>query len=410
MEVVRAGARRYRAERELPVPTVEPDPGHAGAGSVRLLSTRTDVVVVGGGVIGATIAWRVAQSGRQVMLVDPAVENSASWVAGGMLAPLTEAWPGEEDALELGAASLARWPEFADELAAAGHDPGLSEYGTLLLAADSADREAIGTLVAYLVSRGREATMLDGRQLRRLEPSIGPSVRCGLSMPGDLAVDNRKLLRALHQAGSEAGVLRRNSRVAGLHPVTLEDGSTMDSETVVLAAGAWSGRLHPALAQVIRPVKGEVLRLRPRASSLPPPRHTVRGLVQGRPVYLVPREDGELVLGATQYEAGFDIDPLVGGVRDLIADAERLLPGIADYALVEVAAGLRASSTDNLPLIGWLEPDVLVAAGHHRNGLLLAPITADAIGALLDGREPPDAVRPADPAREAAGLSPIRQS
>jgi glycine oxidase len=150
----------------------------------------------------------------------------------------------------------------------------------------------------------------------------------------------------------------------------------------------------------VRPVKGEILRLATRPGAFPPPRRTVRALVDGRPIYLVPRDDGGLVLGATQTEVGFDTTVTVGGVRDLLRDAERILPGIAEYALVESAAGLRPGSPDNLPLVGALGPEgLLVATGHHRNGMLLAPVTADAVAALLRGDPVPAPVRAADPAR-----------
>ena len=146
-------------------------------------------------------------------------------------------------------------------------------------------------------------------------------------------------------------------------------------------------------------MKGEILRLALRPGAFPMPRRTVRALVDGRPLYLVPRADG-IVLGATQSEVGFDTTVTVGGVRDLLRDAERILPGIAEYALVESAAGLRPGSPDNLPLIGALGPDgLLVATGHHRNGMLLAPVTADAVAGLLRGDPLPEPVRAADPAR-----------
>ncbi|MGH3623290.1 MAG: glycine oxidase ThiO [Sciscionella sp.] len=360
-----------------------------------------DVLVVGGGVIGSSVAWRAAATGRTVTLVDPDPLASASWVAGGMLAPVTEAWPGEEAILELGADSLSRWPAFAEDLLAGGHDPGLNTHGTLVLCVDSADRAVLDTLLGYLRGRDREVNALTGRELRGLEPSIGPAVPSGLSVPGDLAVDNRKLLDALHAAGAAHGVRRvaGHARSVRGDGVELVDGSTLAAGTVVLAAGAWSCRLHPSLASAVRPVKGEVLRLRARPGSLPPPRSTLRGLVEGRAVYLVPREGGELVLGATQYEVGFDTEPVAAGVRDLLGDGERLLPAIADYALLEVRAGLRAGSVDNLPMIGWLEPRVLAATGHHRNGLLLAPITADAVLAVLDGAGLPDYAAAADVSR-----------
>ncbi|HWE90177.1 MAG TPA: FAD-dependent oxidoreductase, partial [Pseudonocardiaceae bacterium] len=220
-----------------------------------------------------------------------------------------------------------------------------------------------------------------------LEPSLG-AARAGLSVPDDLSVDNQRLMAALLAAGRQAGVTASAQSVTVVRSGAIEcaDGSTLTGEAVVIAAGAWSGRLHPELAGVIRPVKGEILRLRARPGSLPPPRHTVRGIAEGRHVYLVPRDDGGLVVGATQYEAGFDETPRVAGVRDLLAGAELLMPGIADYGLEACDAGLRPGSPDNLPVVGWLEPGVLAATGHGRNGMLLAPITADAVLDLLDGK------------------------
>jgi glycine oxidase len=350
------------------------------------------VTVVGAGVIGASIALRAARSGAQVTVVDPEPRSGSSWVAGGMLAPVTEAWPGEESLLELGRAGLDRWPEFAAELRELGHDPGLRTEGTLVAAVDSADRTELNTLADFLAALGRPAEALTGRQLRAREPSIGTSVRSGLSVPGDLAVDNRQLLDALLAALTDHGVTLRRTPATAVRPgtVDLADGSRLDADVVVIAAGAWSGALHPALASLIRPVKGEIVRLRARPGSLPPPSRTVRGLVEGRHVYLVPRDEGQLVVGATQYEAGFEPGPRVAGVRDLLADAERLLPGLADYELVECAASFRPGTPDNLPVIRWLEPGVLAATGHGRNGMLLAPITAELVADLLaDGSTAP---------------------
>ncbi|MCP2260601.1 glycine oxidase [Streptoalloteichus tenebrarius] len=363
------------------------------------------VAVVGGGVVGLSAAWLAASSGFAVTLVDPCpARGGASWVAGGMLAPVTEAWPGEEAVLALGSDSLARWPDFAARLRAdSGADPGLDEAGTLVVAVDGADAEVLRVLADHLAGLGRAVRSLTGRELRRLEPGLGPSVRCGLDVPGDLAVDNRALLTALLAACERRGVRFDRRRVASVDTgrVHLDDGSTVDTDVVVVCAGAWSGSLHPALAGLIRPVKGEILRLRARRGALPPPSRTVRALVEGRPAYLVPRRDG-LVLGATQYEAGFDADVTVGGVRDLLRDAERVMPGLAEYALDEAVTGFRAGSPDNLPLIGEVAPGVLVAAGHHRNGLLLAPVTAEAVLAMLRGDVPPESARVADPARLAA--------
>ena len=168
-----------------------------------------------------------------------------------------------------------------------------------------------------------------------------------------------------------------------------------DADQVVLAAGAQSAALWPTLP--VRPVKGEILRLRRRPSAAPPPSRTVRGTVHGRAIYLVPRGDG-LVVGATQYESGQDTQVTVAGVRDLIAYAERLMPSIGEYELYETAAGLRPMSPDGLPLIGRLSPRLIAATGHGRNGILLAPITADAVAALVSGETLPEA-KAADPQR-----------
>jgi glycine oxidase len=360
------------------------------------------LAIVGAGVIGLSCGWRAARAGWSVTLVDPEPARGSSWVAGGMLAPVTEAWPGEEELLELGASSVAGWPDFAAELAeAAGRPSGLRTEGTVVVAAAAGDRAELDELAGYLGRLGREVTRLTGRELRRLEPAIGPDVRGGLSVPGDLAVDNRVLLAALRSAASAAGVTELAGRAVRVGPgrVELSGGDRVDADRVLVAAGAHGGALHPALGGLLRPVKGEILRLRHRPGALPPPSRTVRALVEGRPVYAVPRDGGGVVVGATQYEAGFDTEPVVGGVRDLLRDAERVLPGLAEFALVEAAAGLRPGTPDNLPLIGALPDGVLVAGGHGRNGILLAPVTADAVLALLAGRPVADPVRAADPAR-----------
>ncbi|SDE76266.1 glycine oxidase ThiO [Pseudonocardia oroxyli] len=337
-----------------------------------------ELVVAGGGVIGLTCAWRAAQAGWAVGLFDPDPESGSSWVAGGMLAPVTEAWPGEEELLELGLRSVALWPEFAAELG----DPGLHTGGTVVAATGTGDRAELDSLADHLARLGRPVERLTGRELRRLEPALGPDVRGGLSVPADLSVDNRALLASLRTAAEKAGV-RIEERAYRGEP----------ADTLLICAGAHSAALHPALRGLVRPVKGEILRLAHRRGAFPMPGRTVRALVDGRPVYLVPRPNG-LVVGATQSEQGFDTEPTVGGVRDLLRDAERIVPGIAEYGLVEVAAGLRPGSPDNLPLIGRLDDRTLVATGHSRNGILLAPLTAQLIVAVLDGGSVPAAVDP----------------
>ena len=358
------------------------------------------VAVVGGGVIGLSVAWRLAAAGYTVSVIDAHPGRGASWVAGGMLAPVTEAWPGEEALLRLGEESLRRWPEFAGMLARAGGDPGLSTEGTRVAAVDSADAETRRMLADYRHSLGREAVLLSRREARHHEPGLDPVVRSGLLVPGDLAVDNRKLLAALRSACRAAGVvfLAHEAHELGADMVRTASATYRYSH-VVLAAGAHSCLLHPQLREAVRPLKGEILRVRSRRTSLAAPKYTVRAVVEGRPIYLVPRADGTVVLGATQYEAGFDQAVTAGGARQLLESAERVLPGIAEYELVESAAGSRASSVDNLPIIGTLGDGVIAATGHHRNGLLHAPVTADAVLALLDGSALPEQALAAAPGR-----------
>lgn len=344
--------------------------------------------VVGAGAVGLAVAWRAAASGWTVTVHDPAPARGASWVAGGMLAPLTEGWPGEERALELGAESLRRWPDFAARLTAETALPsGLRLEGTLVVALDGADADELQVLAGWLAARGRDVNALTRRELRVREPALAAGLRSALEVPGDLSVDNRVLLTALQAACAMTGVRFVAQQVPHL--------ADLDADQVVLAAGVGSTALHAHVQ--VRPVKGEILRLRARPSALPPPSGTVRAVVHGRHVYLVPRDNG-VVVGATQYEVGHDVDVTLGGVRDLIADAEAVLPAVAEYALLAAEAGLRPMTADNLPLIGRIDAHTVLATGHGRNGLLLAPLTADAVLAELDGHPLPEAA-PADPRR-----------
>lgn len=339
------------------------------------------VAVVGGGVIGLSVAWRAARAGWHVTVYAPQQPGS-SWVAGGMLAPLSEGWPGEDAVLQFGAAALRLWPEFAGELGA----EVITAHATLTVALDDADVRDLHTIADWVATHGHGLQVLNRAQSRELVPGLTRTLRLGLLAENELAVDNRALLAALTKAAAAAGVEFVNAAVPDL--------AGLREEQIVLAAGAAVASLWPGLP--VRPVKGEILRLRARPGAAPVPQAVVRARVHGRPVYLVPRPDG-MVVGATQYEAG-DTLVTVGGVRDLIADAELLLPGIGDYELAEAGAGSRPVTPDNLPLIGRLDERVIVAAGHGRNGMLTAPITAAAVAAILAGDQLPEA-KCADPQR-----------
>ncbi|HVS67648.1 MAG TPA: glycine oxidase ThiO [Mycobacteriales bacterium] len=360
------------------------------------MTTDTDdaVVVVGAGVIGLAAAWRLTRRGRRVTVLDPAPARAASHAAAGMLAPVTEVKYGEEPLLALGIESLRRYPAFVGELeAATGLDVGLRTDGTLLVATDAGDRAMLSDLHDFQRSLGLDADLLTSRECRALEPGLSPDVRCGLLARSDHSIDNRKLVAALLAAldGSvrpeaAAAIDLDDDVVTG---VTLRSGERIETRTVVLAAGPWSADidgLPDAARPKVRPVKGEILRLRARAHGAELPTRSLRGFVNGHEVYLVPRADGELVVGATVEEMGFDTSVRVGAVRELLRDGRAVFPGIDELELVESLAAHRPGSPDNRPIIGTTDVDGLVlATGHFRNGVLLAAVTADLVADTIMG-------------------------
>ncbi|MGH9083589.1 MAG: glycine oxidase ThiO [Acidimicrobiales bacterium] len=373
-----------------------------------------DAVFVGGGVIGLSSAWRSAQAGLRVMVVDPDPGRGASWVAAGMLAPVTEATFGEERLVRLLLAAADRWPSFAASLAeATGADVGYRPCGTVAVAVDASDRAVVDRLLAYQLSLGLDATRLSASQCRRMVPALSPAVRGGADVPGDHQVHNRRLVGALADACRAAGVAMVADRVEAVAVgpagtavgVRTAGGETLRAGAVVACAGAGTaslGGLPPGTLPPIRPVKGHVLRLRGPADA-PLLARTVRGLVHGRPCYLVPRDDGTVVVGATMEERGFDRTVQAGAVHALLDDARSLVPGIDELELVECLAGLRPGSPDNAPFVGWTSiPGLAVAAGHFRNGILLAPLTADTVSSLLAGGPVPEPMAAFGPERVTA--------
>jgi glycine oxidase len=387
-------------------------------------SSTFDVAVAGGGAIGLACAWRAAGRGLRTVVLDAGrgeargeagderasarqSRDGAAWqVAAGMLAPVAEAEPGEAAVLELGLRSARGFAAFCAELAeVTGIDPGHRRTGTLAVARDRDEAEALERSFAFRRELGLEVERLRPSQARRVEPALAPTVRLALAVPGDHSVDPRRMIAALAAAFERTGgTFRCGARVTGVAVdgvratgLRLAGGEVVQAGHVVVAAGTGIAGLDvPEDARVpIRPVKGQVLRLRdPRGPGL------VERTIRGLDVYLVPRADGHYILGATMEERGWDTAPTAGGVYELLRDMSELVPGVLEFEIEELRAGLRPATPDNLPAIGHGALEGLVwAAGHYRNGILLAPVTADLVAGALCDEAPPDWAASADPRR-----------
>lgn len=354
------------------------------------------MVVVGGGIIGMAIAWRARRRGMTVTLLERDCAGEAtSHVAAGMLAPVVEVEFGEAGRrlLEMGLRSLGLWPAFATDLeSSTGTSVGLLRTGTLLIARDEDEARELERQLAFRRSLGLEVARLRASEAREREPALAPTLRLALEAPDDHSVDPRLVLAALRSACDSAGVqLREHAQVASVEldgagaratGVRLQDGERVAAGNVVLAAGPWSEQIEglPADAGVrVRPVKGQIVRLRDPAGP-----GLLRRVVRFDGGYVVPREDGRYVLGATVEERGFELEPTAGGVYELLREAHELVPGISELEIEELSVGLRPGTPDNGPVIGPAGVEgVIWATGHYRNGILLAPLTAELVVGLL---------------------------
>ncbi|GAA5228834.1 glycine oxidase ThiO [Paeniglutamicibacter antarcticus] len=381
--------------------------------------TSTDVVVIGGGIIGLGIALEAQRAGYRIRLIDPAPASGATYAAAGMLAPVSELHYQEEGLLGLTLASAKRWPGFMQALAADGYpDIGFQSTPTLALGADAADRSALADMREAQTREGLDVSRLSIREARRLEPLLSPHITAAHMISGDHQVDPRavaaaieaRLLAGAGDSAKTAGdTIIRTNAAALLHrdpedhdsPVTgvmLADGRSIRADEVVVANGlgaASLGGLPAHLVLPLRPVYGDVLRLRVPEHLRPLTTATLRGMVRGIPVYIVPRSDGTVVIGATSRE---DSNPGVsaGGVHQLLRDAQVLLPAVAELELLETTARARPATPDNAPLLGRVAgaggrdiPGLLIATGFFRHGVLLTPIAAHVITGLLQGRSDP---------------------
>ncbi len=378
-----------------------------------------DVVVVGGGVIGLSIAWRAAARGLDIVVLERGgAGHGTSRHAAGMLAPIAEVTPGEEPLLELGLRSARLYPQFVSDVkAAAGVDTvGYTTAGTLLVARDADEAEALERELALRHRFGLEVERLRPSEARRREPGLAPALRLAVDVPSDHAVDPRALLPALARAvRASGGQLRENAPVTAVLSaggrvtgVQLDDGSRLAAGAVVIASGVWSAAIDglPDAGRVpVRPVKGQIMRLHDPAGP-----GLLERVIRMGSSYITPRGDGRYVVGATSEERGFDTTVTAGAAFELLRDASELVPGVSEWVLDEFAAGLRPGTPDNLPAIGAGGSESLDglywAVGHRRSGVLLAPITAELIVDALQGREPDLAAGAFAPGRFALAATP----
>jgi glycine oxidase len=352
-----------------------------------------DLVVVGGGVIGLSCAWRAAREGASVAVLERSRPPAgATRVAAGMLAPIGELTFGEPELLQMTLAAAELYPDFVAELeSAAGVATGFRQTGALHVALDRDEAAELRRVHDLQRSLGLEAEWLSPRRCRELEPGLTPSFNGGVLAPGEASIDPRALTAGLLAALEVEGVDLRTEVEVGaaliddgrLTGVRSSDGDELAASAVLLATGAFAGEsawLPEAARPPVRPVKGQILELRTRDGEPPP----CERILAAERVYLVPRGDGRLIVGATVEEQGFDTTVTAGGVHELLREAYRLLPDVAEMELIEAAAGLRPGTPDNLPRIGPSPVEGLLwATGHFRNGILMAPLAAETIAGLL---------------------------
>jgi glycine oxidase len=356
------------------------------------VSNNRRVVIVGGGIIGLSIGWRLRRAGRPVTIFErDAAGRAASWMAGGMLAPVSEYGFEHEAFLDLGVKSLARYPSFLDELAAdSGRTVSLDTRGTLSVGLDRDDAEALRRVYRFREHRGLPVQWLSGSEAREIEPQLSPRVASGMWIPDDYQVNNHELVEALIAAFTALGgelrehcpvrALRRGE--GGVEGIETESGPE-NAGVVIIAAGCWSGGIEGVPDEVrppVRPVKGQIVCLR-EADGF----HLGR-VVRTPDCYLAAKGDGRLLVGATEEDMGFDTAPTAGPVMRLIERAWEAVPGIYDLPIDSIDVGLRPGSRDHLPIIGETAlPGLVLATGHYRHGILLAPVTADAVSELVAG-------------------------
>ncbi len=363
--------------------------------------TKLQIGVVGGGVAGLSAAFRLAKHGHEVTVFDPEPAMGASYAAAGMLAPASEASFSEIPLLRLMQHSNELWPEFAAELEEISRVPvGLRMEGTLVIGYEPNDARDLERLAEFQNELGIEVTRLTRHQLRELEPELGGPFPFAAMIDSDNQLDNRALMKSLLKAVELLGVRLVRNAVKSVHSLGpniyefyLDDDTAVRPEIILLAAGSHLGDIGglPALISgSIRPVKGQILRVQAPSPTLL--RHVVRSKTYGKTLYMVPRVSGEIVIGATQEEVGFNTTAKVRPIAEMLTNATLLLPGLGEADFTEQMVRFRPGSFDNAPILGRYEDsNLFLCLGHFRHGILLSAAISKYVAASIEtGRQPPE--------------------
>lgn len=361
--------------------------------------SKFNIAVIGGGIAGLSVAFRLTKLGHNVTIYDPATATGASYAAAGMLAPASEVNFSEIPLLRLMQKSGEMWKSFASEIESiSGLDIGYRTEGTLLVGFDQNDASEFKRICEFQREFGIEVTQLSRSQIRELEPNLNPSISFASLIKGDHQVDNRELLKALITSLDKFGVEIVNSLVVGIHMNTnnrysfsLQNGKQLESDILILSPGAMihtiSG-LPREISTSIRPVKGQIIRVISKDRNFL--RHVLRAKVANQSVYLVPRNTGEIVIGATQEEVGFDDTAKVRPIAELLTNACRIVPAIGESHFEEQVVRYRPGSIDNAPIIGRYDnSNLYLSLGHFRHGILLSAALSHYLAQAIDsGKEP----------------------
>lgn len=369
-----------------------------------------DLLIIGGGIAGLTTAREAARAGMRVTVVDPTPTHGASYAAAGMIAPLTEYHIGDERLVPLLVEAARVWPGYAKAIAdESGLPSGYVDHGTVVVGHDADDKAELLRHLPAQRALGFAPEVLTTRQVREREPALGPTISVGIAAPADHAVHNREFLAALMRANELAGVqfVFETARITDRPHVVACESQELTADRIIVAAGidtVHQEALEPEIRAAIRPVKGQILRLQADRRTSAVPSLTVRALVRGKSVYIVPRPSGEIVIGATVEERQFDLGATAAGVFELLRDARAIMPSVDEWAFTESWAGMRPTTHDHLPIVGpSTRDDIHYATGHGRNGILLGPLTGLSMASFLTTGTMPSPMSDASPLRFLSG-------